>query len=71
MHFEKGDVIVTGSRTMGVYAIGTPNDHFEVQNGEIVVCWSADIDLNSAPSLTKVLNYINNHYNVDLSDVIE
>ena len=71
MQYEEGNVIVTGSKTIGVYAIGTPEDHFEIQNGQVVVCWSADIDLNSAPDLTKVLNYIANHYGVDLSDVIE
>lgn len=71
MYFEKGNVIVTGSRTQGIYAIGTPNDHFEIQNGQVVTCWSDDIDLNSAPSLIKVVNYIKNHYGVDIGDIIE
>ena len=71
MRFESRNVIVTGSRTMGIYAIGTPNDHFEIQNGQVVTCWSEDIDLNSAPTLTKVLNYIENHYDVDLSSIIK
>lgn len=71
MRFESRNVIVTGSRTMGIYAIGTPNDHFEIQNGQVVTCWSADIDLNSAPTLIKVLNYILNHYDVDLSSIIK
>ena len=56
---------------MGIYAIGTPNDHFEIQNGQVVTCWSDDIDLNSAPSLIKIINYINNHYGVDISNIIE
>ena len=71
MYFEKGDIIVTGSRTAGIYAIGTPEEHFEVFNGEITTCWSNDIDLNSAPDLCKVINYINNTYGVDLSNIIE
>ena len=71
MHFEKGNVIVTGSRTQGIYAVGTPTEHFEIHNGEVTTCWSEDIDLNSAPSLIKIINYINNHYGVDISNVIE
>lgn len=71
MHFEEKDVIVTGSRTAGVYAIGTPTEHFEIYNGEVTTCWSEDIDLNSAPTLIKVVNYIKNHYDVDIGDIIE
>lgn len=71
MHFEQGDVIVTGSRTNKSYAIGTPSEHFQIYDGEVVTCWSDDIDLNSDPTLVKVINYINNRYNVDLSDIIE
>lgn len=71
MYFEQGDIIVTGSRTNRAYAIGTPSEHFEVRDGEVIVCWSDDIDLNSAPSLIKVVNYIQNHYGVDIGDIIE
>ena len=71
MHFEEKDVIVTGSKTQGIYAVGTPTEHFEIYNGEVTICWSDNIDLNSAPSLIKVINYIKNHYDVDISNVIE
>lgn len=71
MYFEKGDVVVTGSRTQGIYAIGTPDEHFEVLDGEITVCWSNDINLNSKPTLTRVLNHIENAYGIDLSNIIE
>ena len=71
MYFEKGEVVVTGSRTQGIYAIGTPSEHFEVYNGEITRCWSDDIDLNSAPTLCRVLNHIENNYGVDLSNIVE
>lgn len=70
MYFEKGDVVVTGSQTMGIYAIGTPNEHFEINNGQVTICWSTDIDLNSAPDLCRVLNHIENTYGVNLSNVI-
>lgn len=71
MRFEKGDVIVTGSKTAGVYAIGTPNEHFEINNGQVTICWSEDIDLNSAPDIVRVMNHILNEYDVDLSQVID
>ena len=71
MQYETKNVIVTGSRTMRIYAIGTPNDHFEIHNDQVVTCWSADTDLNSAPTVTKIINYIINQYDVDLSNIIE
>ena len=70
MYFEKGDIIVTGSKTQRIFAIGTPDEHFEIRGEEVTICWSNSIDLNSKPDITRVLNYIENKYDVDLFNII-
>lgn len=67
MRYEEKDVLVLGSRKNKQYVIGTPEEHFEISQGEVIVCWSKDINLNSKPELCKVLNHIDNKYGVDLS----
>lgn len=71
MYFEKKDVIVTGSRTMNVYVIGTPDEHFEIRDGLVTTCWSKNVDLNSNPDIVRVMNHILDEYDVDLSHVID
>ena len=46
MQYEEKDIIVVGSNTHKQFAIGTPDEHFEVLNGEVICCLSKDINLN-------------------------
>lgn len=71
MKFETKDVIVYGSRSSRHYVVGTPNDHIEIIGDEVTTCWSQNANLNSAPDITKVCNYIKNEYDVDISSIIE
>lgn len=67
MQYEEKDVIVVGSNTHKQFAIGTPDEHFEILNGEVICCLSKDINLNSKPELCRILNHVQNEYDVDLS----
>lgn len=42
------------------------DEYFEIYDNSVQTCESQDIDLNSQPTLTKIINYIENNYGVEI-----
>ena len=42
------------------------DEYFVIQGNDVCVCESLDIDLNSKPSVIRVLNHIENAYGVEI-----
>ena len=45
---------------------GGENEYFAIIGNTVETCWSNDIGLNSRPTLYRIINYIYNHYGVEL-----
>ena len=42
------------------------DEYFAIQGNDVCECYSLDIDLNSKPSVIRVLNHIENSYGVEI-----
>ena len=45
------------------------SEFIQIESYEVVKCYTRDIDMNSNPSLTKILNFLKNQHNIELDKI--